>query len=54
MRHKRDQSIDRIKEAKRQSREEEIFLFGKPINYKRIVRSRKLYTRKKKHKNTEY
>lgn len=32
------------------SREEEIRNFGKPINYANVVRNKKKYTRKQKHR----
>ncbi len=44
---KRNLIIDSLKVAKRNSRNEEIALHGKPINYKRIVKSKKVYNRKK-------
>ena len=42
-----------LKAYKKKSREEEIEAHGKPIHYKSIVRSKKQYTRKEKHK-TKY
>lgn len=44
---KRNSIIDSLKVAKRNSRNEEIALHGKPINYKLIVKSKKVYNRKK-------
>lgn len=42
--------IEALKAARRNSREEEIRLYGKPIRWSNIVRSKKSYTRKSKHK----
>ena len=42
-----------LKAYKKKSREEEIEAHGKPIRHKSIVRSKKQYTRKEKHK-TKY
>lgn len=39
-----------LKAARKKSREDEIAAHGKPINYASVVRSRKAYTRKVKHK----
>lgn len=41
---------DLLAAAKKANREEEIALHGHPINYTQIVKNKKLYTRKKKHK----
>ena len=45
---KRNPVLDSLKIAKRNSRNEEIALHGKPINYKQIVKSKKVYNRKNK------
>jgi hypothetical protein len=42
--------IEALKAARRNSREEEIRLYGKPICWTNIVRNRKAYNRKSKHK----
>ena len=42
---------DFIKASRRGSREAEIELYGHPINFKKIFRNRKKYTRKLKHKD---
>ena len=47
------QIIDRIKRAKKAARDAEIALYGKPLYYSHVVKSKKVYTRKKKHKNQE-
>ena len=39
-----------LKAARKQSRDAEIAAHGKPISYVGVVRSKKLYTRKEKHK----
>ena len=36
-----------VKAARRESREEEIRLHGKPVNHHRVVTSKKVYNRKK-------
>lgn len=38
--------LEQVKAMRKQSREEEIKTHGKPINYKRIIASKKLYKRK--------
>ena len=43
--------IEALKAARRNSREEEIRLYGKPICWSSIVKSKKAYTRKRKHKH---
>ena len=45
---------DRMKAFKKGSREEEIEAHGKPISYNKTFRDRSKYTRKNKHKNSEY
>lgn len=50
---KRNPIIDSLKIAKRNSRNEEIALHGKPINYSRIVKSKKVYNRKKRQLNED-
>lgn len=39
--------IQVVKVARKQSREEEIKTYGKPLNYNKIVQSKKVYNRKK-------
>lgn len=39
--------IDAVKAARKQSREEEIATHGKPLNFKKVVQSKKVYNRKK-------
>ena len=49
--HNTDKEILAIlKAARKQSRDAEIAAHGKPISYAGVVRSKKLYTRKEKHK----
>jgi hypothetical protein len=38
---------DYLKAARKGSREAEIEMYGKPLNHKRIVKSKKMYDRKK-------
>lgn len=42
---------DFIKASRRGSREAEIELYGHPINFRRVFRNKKKYTRKIKHKD---
>lgn len=42
--------FDNLKAAKAANREEEIAYHGKSINYANVVKSKKTYTRKAKHK----
>ena len=42
-----------IKAMRKQRREEELATYGKPISFVRVVKSKKVYTRKTKHK-TQY
>lgn len=46
----KDDILAALKAARKKSREDEIHAHGKPINYSSVVRSRKAYTRKVKHK----
>ena len=39
---------DIIKASRKKSREEEIITHGKPINYQKVVLSKKVYNRKKR------
>ena len=39
--------IQVVKTARKQSREEEIRTYGKPLNYNKIVPSKKVYDRKR-------
>lgn len=51
-RHNTDKEVLAIlKAARKQSRDAEIAAHGKPISYVSVVKSKKLYTRKEKHKN---
>lgn len=50
---KKDVNDAALKAYKKKSREEEIEAHGKPIRHNSIVRSKKQYTRKEKHK-TKY
>lgn len=47
------QVIDELNAAKAKMRSEEILVHGKEICYTNVVRNRKRYTRKRKHKNKE-
>ncbi len=42
---------DFIKASRRGSREAEIELYGRPLNFHKVFRNKKKYTRKTKHKN---
>lgn len=44
---------DYIKHVKKLNREEEIKLHGKPISYHKVVKSKKLYSRKNKPKSEQ-
>ena len=48
---KYDVDHEALKAYKKNSREEEIEKHGKPINHNHVVQSKKVYTRKDKHKN---
>lgn len=54
MKTKRSNGIlnDILKRVRKENREEEIRLHGKPIRWCHIVKSKKQYTRKNKHKNS--
>ena len=39
--------IDVIKVSRRKSREEELAIHGKPINYQKVIPSKKVYNRKR-------
>ena len=45
---KKNKVLEQVKAMRKQSREEEIKSHGKPINYKKIIASKKLYKRKNK------
>lgn len=51
--NKVQQIIDRLKRAKKAARDEEIANHGKPLCHACVVKSKKVYTRKIKHKNKE-
>ena len=40
-----------LKAARKESREQEIALYGKPICHANVFKNKKKYTRKNKHKN---
>ena len=42
---------DFIKASRRGSREAEIELYGRPLNFRKVFRNKKKYTRKIKHKD---
>ena len=54
MKRKPDDILLALKAARKQSREDEIKAHGKPICYTSVVKSKKQYTRKRKHKNINY
>lgn len=45
---------DYIKAVRKGNREAEIELFGHPINHFKIHKSRKIYTRKEKHRGNRF
>ena len=45
--------LEALKAARKQSREMEIALYGKPICHTNVYKNKKKYTRKSKHKNNE-
>jgi hypothetical protein len=48
MKNKKNKEIlEIVKASRKQSREEEIQLHGKPLNYNKVIASKKLYNRKK-------
>ena len=49
---KKNKVLEQVKAMRKQSREDEIKSHGKPINYKRISASKKLYKRKNKKADT--
>ena len=54
MRKKRNQAIKEIlKAVKTKQRQEEIDTYGKTICHSNVVKSKKAYSRKAKHKNKE-
>lgn len=53
MKKKNDDILLALKRARKESREEEIRTHGKPICYTKVYKSKKNYTRKRKHK-TDY
>ena len=42
-----------IKASRKKSREEEIRIYGKPINYQKVIPSQKIYNRKKLKENSD-
>lgn len=50
VKRKQDDILAALKAARKKSREDEIAAHGKPINYSSVVKSKKAYTRKVKHK----
>lgn len=45
---KKNKVLEQVKASRKQSREEEIKSHGKPINFIKIIASKKLYNRKNK------
>ena len=45
--------IQVIKVARKQSREEEIRIYGKPLNFNKIIPSKKVYNRKRNKKEEQ-
>jgi len=46
--------LQAVKASRKQSRDEEIKTYGKPLNYNKVIASKKVYNRKKKlHKDTQ-
>ena len=45
---KKDPLVQYVKAARRGSREAEIELYGRPLNHQRIVKSKKVYDRKRR------
>lgn len=52
--NRKQQIIDALDAVKAKRRKDEIEAFGHPINRSSVVRNRKKYNRKKKHKNREW
>lgn len=46
--------LQAVKAARKASREEEIKAFGKPLNYNKVVKSKKVYSRKKNKADQNY
>ena len=44
------QIMDQIRRVKKAARDTEIAMYGKPLNHAHVVKSKKVYTRKLKHK----
>ena len=52
VKRKRNQQIkDILKAVKAKQRQDEIDTYGKPISHSHVVRSKKVYSRKRKHRN---
>lgn len=51
MKHKLNDMVNALKVLRRLNREQEIALHGHPIARPIVQQSKKIYTRKKKHKN---
>ena len=45
--NKNDIMYKALKRARKESREEEIRLYGKPINHNKVFRNKKIYSRKR-------
>ena len=45
-------TIEILKAVRKLRREEELRAFGHPISYTRVVKNKKVYTRKEKHKGS--
>lgn len=50
---KKDKNLDYVKACRKKSREEEFERHGKSINYGKVEKSKKAYSRKNKYKNYE-
>ena len=54
LKKKRNQQIkDILKAVKAKQRQDEIDTYGKPISHSNVLKSKKVYSRKMKHKNRE-
>ena len=52
--NKKDINHQAIKAARKQSREEEIAVHGRPISFNHTFKDKSKYTRKEKHKNQRF
>lgn len=53
MKTKQNDILLALKAARKQSREIEIALYGKPICHSNVYKNKKKYTRKQKHRNND-